>query len=520
MPLATAIIVAAAAYSAQQKGCGESSDGGGGGGEGGSSGPPEDIRPDFLEHKASVQLLPLEQSLTMLEWPITTVTFFRCDGQGVGGGAGRDAAIAGFERRTRAVLRANPFLGGWLVRGKGVGSLDRATRLWYDPEGGRAPPRYVPNSPPRGPPDRPRRAYEDAILARGAAVPHNDDLVNRKDGALWRIGIVPSPDGDEFALIASMSHVLGDGHTYYRIYNMLAGCAPIVALNPQRDLMFGHKVAEIMGRQEAHYVHRVSSEPAWLNLFGMGGGAGDSGEEDRASDLCGRVFLANPHWIVNEKAKTASRGNVRDLRYSALRSPMQPLGNSEVRRWEHPEHDSTNDVLVSWFWTLVAPDAGLMTVNFRGRIEGVDDARAGNYAHPVPYARGDYESPKLIRASLGECRRAGTDPATGEGSTTLPRPRAGLTFGVATNWSSFRPGEGSGEGETDEGEDDGAGAELVRHLPVVFPRRLTRTMPRRMSFLVIFSAGGGEVGCALVAPRRVMEEIDRCGVVGEKVAEF
>jgi hypothetical protein len=41
-------------------------------------------------------------------------------------------------------------------------------------------------------------------------------------------------DADRFTLVVSMSHVLGDGHTYYKLFHMLSEDTPVVALSPKR----------------------------------------------------------------------------------------------------------------------------------------------------------------------------------------------------------------------------------------------------------------------------------------------
>ena len=62
------------------------------------------------------------------------------------------------------------------------------------------------------------------------------------------------------------------------------------------------------------------------------------------------------------------------------------------------------------------------------------------------------------------------------------------------------------------------GLKFIHHLPIIYPRMIS-VLKKRMSFLVIFSSGD-DIGCMLIAPGRVMEEIDTCGVVKEMIAEF
>ena len=166
-----------------------------------------------------------------------------------------------------------------------------------------------------------------------------------------------------------------------------------------------------------------------------------------------------------------------------------------------------------------------MAVNFRQRLDIVGDDHAGNYVNPIPYTPEDYKSANLIRRSLETCRRAGAamdGEAKNEATTELPRPSSDLTFSVISNWSSFLPvkrDERSG-GDDDGDCTDGTEMTLIRHLPIVYPGRMIETMPKRMSFLIVFSSGTDDIGCVLIAPGRVMEEIDCCGIVEEKIAEF
>lgn len=110
--------------------------------------------------------------------------------------------------------------------------------------------------------------------------------------------------------------------------------------------------------------------------------------------------------------------------------------------------------------------------------------------------------------------------------SVLPRASRDLTFSIITNWSSFPPAaakkrKGSGPATIDE-EDElfGNDMELIRHLPIICPQSMITTMPKRMSYMVIFSSGPDDIGCILLAPGRVMEEIDGCGVVKEMIATF
>jgi hypothetical protein len=97
------------------------------------------------------------------------------------------------------------------------------------------------------------------------------------DEALFKVAIVPLEASTEstgpaplesrvtlsgFALIVSMNHTMGDGHTYYRLYGMLDACHEVEALDPVRVPGFEEAKTEIIGEDEsamlssAAYGHR------------------------------------------------------------------------------------------------------------------------------------------------------------------------------------------------------------------------------------------------------------------------
>ena len=79
-----------------------------------------------------------------------------------------------------------------------------------------------------------RTKYPDLVKA----ISQNADLVVSKGAVIQKKGmritklvvVEPETAGGEFALVFSMSHAAADGHNYYRIYNMIAGNAPVEVL--------------------------------------------------------------------------------------------------------------------------------------------------------------------------------------------------------------------------------------------------------------------------------------------------
>eukprot|EP00986_Skeletonema_menzelii_P011533 scaffold5956_cov155-Skeletonema_menzelii.AAC.3 len=504
--LLTAAIIAAAAYA-------KNNDGEDGSAASDSRANPQNMDALFLQNKASIDLLPLEQTLLMMEHPINTISFYSispsCDVEEV---------VKKLEGRVHEILKANPWLGGWYVKGFKNGSFDNTPRIWYDTFGDEMAPNLFQALSDEDVPinsTTPFLDYENILCNSTALVKTNPNIVNRKEESMFRVTAIVSKDKKEIALISSMSHICGDGHTYYQIHNMVLG-EPIIAMIPERELRYSEKVMTLMGRQEAHYISHITTDPVWAKLLRMTSEV----EEDPGSELHMRTFVVNQHWVGNIKATHMSEGTITDITKSTMRSPMASAFNFQIENSQNPTQ-STNDIIVSWFWSLVKPNVGLMAVNMRGRVDIVSENNAGNYHNPIPYVdREDYKSPLMIRESLATCRRAGRVPGSNT-RTELPPPSPDLTFSIISNWASFRPPAFREQDEKGSNlQWNSQGVCLIRHLPIMFPERLTKTMPKRMSFLVIFSCGNDDVGCILMAPGRVIDEIDTCGIVHEMIAKF
>lgn len=505
--LLTAAVIAAAAYAKKNDG-----DGGEAGEERSS---PQNMDALFLQSKACIDLLPLEQTLLTMEHPINTVSFYS-----VSSSCDIEVVVKKLEGRVDEILKANHWLGGWYVKGYKNGSFDNSPRIWYDIFGDSKAPNLFQTLSAEDvhlTSATPFLDYEKILCNSTVLVKTNPNIVNRKEESMFRVTVIASKDKNELALITSMSHLLGDGHTFYRIHNMLLG-EPIIAMKPERELRYSEKVMDLMGKQEAHYISHITTDPVWAKLLRMTSEV----EEDPGSELRMRTFVVNKHWVGNIKAAHLSEGTFTDITKSTMRSPMANAFTYQMENSQNPTQ-STNDIIVSWFWSLVKPNVGLMAVNMRGRVDIVSDDSAGNYHNPVPYiGQEDYKTPLLIRESLATYRRAGR--VTGSNMRTeLPNPSPDLTFSIISNWASFRPPSTLKEEEEQEEEANlwnSEGVTLIRHLPIMFPEKMTKTMPKRMSCLVIFSCGNEDIGCVLMAPARVMGEIDTCGIVQEMIAEF
>ena len=246
-----------------------------------------------------------------------------------------------------------------------------------------------------------------------------------EDEPLFKVAVVPVEEGEAednqltplqgsmtlpgFALVVSMNHTLGDGHTYYKLYGMLSADTDIVALDPVRVAGFEEAKTEVIGEKE-----NAMFSSAGMSL-GIGGiYIGEKIPHREPQNVS--IHAVDPAWVAQEKAKAKEEGQVPFI--------------------------STNDALTSWFFREVNCDLNIMVANFRSRepsVLGLTDLNVGNYEANVPYFPGDVETPSLIRQSIRSAdggfraRRAGSPPTEIPKFKTLIHNRSA----IVTNWASF-----------------------------------------------------------------------------------
>ncbi|CAK4122881.1 unnamed protein product [Aphanomyces euteiches] len=148
------------------------------------------------------------------------------------------------------------------------------------------------------------------------------------------------------------------------IYGMLSGNTRIEALTASRILDFTSKAEKIVnGGNDSTQL--LTSLPFIVNMVGTMAFTSSSSYS---------IHTFNSKWIADEKKK---------------HKDASPVG-----------FVSTNDILTSWAFRISQCDVGFMAINFRGRVEGVDRAHAGNYESALGYQPDDYATPALIRESI------------------------------------------------------------------------------------------------------------------------
>lgn len=390
---------------------------------------------DKYQRTHIVGLLPLEQGMATFghAQAMSTLTWFQGDTQ---------KATALLKERSTALLKANPWLTGRVRKTNahkdGVGKKEWALVYRdYDPKKSTITMdetekeeeqdiyfRVIPNVVSRDVP----------LVDLGSKL---KDYIpkNGPDQRLWRVSVCPCSKNPStrFAVVVSLSHIVGDGHTFFQLSNLvLAGSD-----DSQLETPFA---LDRIKTTEAQQIQALGGEKDYGIVFSPG--------------FIANFVRGNIHATVSKKHKAQAKIYLVDpegmgqAKQDALvaEALKQSHGNSD-----QPEFVSSNDVLTSWFFQNSSCSLGFMNINFRGRLEGHTDRHAGNYEGNICYPRADSKSPGLIRTSLD------TKSGLYQRSVTRHKPLPGFwklafrsSFAVCSNWASFARPSNLGEGFIEE----------------------------------------------------------------------
>ena len=296
--------------------------------------------------------------------------------------------------------------------------------------------------------------YAKLCKATGA----NPELALGSGGTLVKSGapvtklvvVPPEEAGGEFALVFSMSHVAADGHDYYRVYNMLAGTAEVVAMEPLRVTEYEARESEWTGKADFD----------WLS-----GGALIKGMltgllcDPKAKWCC---YFVDEAKVARAKEAAAKDGGV--------------------------PYVSTNDVLTSHFCRATAARCVMMVINFRDKIAGLalGDGHAGCYEGCLLLDGANYDSAAGVR----KCLSAGVPYTRRTPSEPLPQGCcSSCPMAFITSWASF-PFELAFDGLSKQ----------QLHLPCM-------AMPDMMDVAIVFKPTPGKLGMLYLAKRATPDKL-------------
>jgi len=258
------------------------------------------------------------ETLTLTRWelenlhlpPVTTVTLYE------------GAAPVGFLRhRLAMMLEKNPWLTSRIVKkntANGVVALAYAKTFELEPIIDQHFSVYAPGDV-RFSLDMPYEKLVHNLLPVQCA---RSKPATDEDEPLFKVAVIPieTEETDDsqatplqqaitlpgFALVVSMNHTLGDGHTYYRLYGMLSADTEVEVLDPLRVDDFEKAKTVVIGEKE-----NAMFTSAGLGLGILGGYVGAEGDSSRATK-CVYSYRRPCLGVSGEgKSKTGRPGSIR-----------------------------------------------------------------------------------------------------------------------------------------------------------------------------------------------------------------
>ncbi|CAB9501517.1 expressed unknown protein [Seminavis robusta] len=233
------------------------------------------------------------------------------------------------------------------------------------------------------------------------------DLLKDPSKPFVKITLIPDQTRpkERFALLVSLAHCVGDGHTFYTLHNMLDSTRPVIALVPNRKAHVLDDIAKVLGGPL--YASSLSNPPVGF-IFRFFKGMFVSSVFGPKTEV--RLFWIDENWIQQEKE----------------------LAQKDITEG----YVSTNDVVTARFFECTQVDEGIMAINFRGKIDNCLDVDAGNYFNYLVCRPSDYSSAHIRRSVQKTQNNTPLKPQS-KPLTSWEHLTSRSFYGATSNWSTF-----------------------------------------------------------------------------------
>jgi hypothetical protein len=418
------------------------------------------------ENTELVELTPLEKGGLMKARSITTITFYEGD----------FTTNSQFKGQILKIMQANPWLGGRLVKTILPGKKGKEVALKYSKTFDTTTfPGYFQELYFSEDTINEKSTANDIIRVIGSRFCESGKSCTNKDELLFKVTVVKifnekkahpgsEPKVIKSGLLYSLSHVIADGFTFYRLYQMFDGKQPVEPLIVQRDI---HHMERINIKRTPIYQQLPSISIILVTVFRM--------------IFCSSRPKCKIFKIQAEELNKLKENCGEELQTISQKIVQSSSSSTEPAITKERVVVSTNDVITSWFLRKTKVSFGFLTINFRIRFPELTKDHAGNYEGFIVFSPKDYNDPLMIRKALLNNYSAP--------NTCMPQTYQELfNFhpALVTNWSSFY----SHLEFTD--------AKHLHHMPVL-------TMDRGFNnYCVIFRPDQGHLSIAVATDNKTM----------------
>ncbi|GLO62419.1 hypothetical protein MACH09_29270 [Vibrio sp. MACH09] len=300
------------------------------------------------------------------------------------------------------------------------------------------------------------------------------------DEPLFKVNLCISDD-NTFLLLLSMSHILGDGATLYRVYQMLSQAEEVISLCPDRVMEHHHFLSE------SGYI----AGSCWLPETSTS----DSAQIEALINSRAMRSTPNSRFITGfNKTLNSCDGHERALSYSGGMFRINPDKIESIKQQHLPTEKapwlSTNDILSSWFLDLSNPSLGVIAVDARNHNDQLTAIHAGNYQVALLQNKDEYSTPASVRESVSQFPNK---------KPSVPVAEAVETVALVSNWASFYTQI-----------DIGSTCQQITHFPIVPPELETPTVLD--ATMIIFKPNLNDLAVAIGV--NGIEKYIRDGILG------
>jgi hypothetical protein len=461
-----------------------------------------------------IRLLRMED---LLLWTgarlVSTLTWFQGD---------YTVAAAKLQTRLVELIRANPWLTGRIIRRRGTNYLAYSSALDSQNNDTGTTTALMESavqalftivSPAKSPLSRDTPTVQASAIARHAGYTCRP----KWNQPVYLVSVVPcrTCPTKKFALIVSMSHIVGDGHTFYSLYNYLVATNDDTKDNDEKEsnspftddyslpqLQVERIATSLQQIDQVIRDHQAKSNPK------LKPNKASRVQQPREALLVQSPAMLVPSAIslltgkVRERLHCGIVADHKDAPYPTMQrycyvdmEAMQLLKQQALETANATSNSiiSTNDVFTSWILMHSRCRHGFMAVNLRGRLPGHEATHAGNYAMLVYYRiPHDCATPARIRSSI--------EPLCRTATTNLPPSRCWLGGGsvLVSNWATFAtPRVTLGDQVVEE-----------LHCPM-FTHQLDQH-PANVVIGIVFRARGSQLGMVLCGTPSKLRGLEHC----------
>jgi hypothetical protein len=479
--------------------------------------PTVDKNPAKIPKNETCTLIRLLRTEDLMLWSgsrlVSTLTWFQGD---------YTVAAAKLQTRLVALIGANPWLTGRIIRQRRVNYLAYSAALDHHKNNNNdtgttaalteaaVQDLFTVVSPEESPLSR-----ETPIIQASAIARHSGYTCRPKwNQPVYLVTVVPCRTNptSKFALVVSMSHIAGDGHTFYSLYNCLVGTNDDAKGNKEKTDSSTTDDCSLPQLQ----VERIATSLQQIGQVILDHQAKSNKQVQQQPTKVSRTkpprepLLAQSPALLIPSALSLIAGKVRERLWpcGSSNKDAAPFPTTQryclvdvqaVQRLKQEAVNentmaatttttttsiiSTNDIITSWILSRSRCRHGFMAVNVRGRLAGHDMNHAGNYFSLVYYrVPDDCATPSLIRSSI--------EPLCRTVTSTIPPNRHWLGGGsvIVTNWATFATSR------VTLGIDDSDVQEEL-HCPL-FTHQLDQH-PANVVIGIVFRARGSQLGMFL-----------------------